>query len=95
MWGGLVMYAVNYAVGWMLHFQIITMTKRVHQVIFGLLIITLTALLPSIEFLTQGFYLCALSLMMMLILPIGKKGGMYHRIVSTAGFVLYLILFSW
>lgn len=46
-------------------------------------------------FIKLPFYekiICALSLLMMIILPFGKKGGRFHIIASSAGMILYIIL---
>ena len=93
LFSGLFLYLANYAAGWLLHFDRITMTKRAHQVLFGLIIVNLFVLLFFIGFLSKPFILCAASLLMLVILPFGEKGGMYHRTVATAGLVLYLGIF--
>jgi hypothetical protein len=90
---GLVIYVINYTIGWLLHFKIITMTKRTHQDFFASIIVNLLALLFYLNFMSPEFILCLSSLLMMLVLPFGIKGGVYHRIVSTAGLILYLIFF--
>ena len=89
-WSGLLIYAVNYSIGWLLYFKFISMTKRTHQVFYSLIIINLILLLFFIQFLSLRFFLTLASLVLMLILPLGKKGGMYHRIVSTAGLMCYI-----
>jgi len=90
---GLIIYIINYAIGWLLHFKIISMTKRTHQIFFAAIIVNLFVLLFYLDFLSAGFILCSLSLAMMLVLPFGKKGGIYHRIVSSTGFLFYLVFF--
>jgi hypothetical protein len=89
-WSGLLIYLVNYAIGWLLYFKIITMKKRTHQIIYSLIIINLLLLLFFMQFFSARFFLVLASLVFMLILPLGRKGGMYHRIVSTAGLVCFV-----
>lgn len=46
-------------------------------------------------FIKLPFYekiICALSLLMMAILPFGKKGGRFHIIASSAGIIFFIIL---
>src|SRR4030095_2791423 len=92
-YSGLLIFTVNYVIGWVLYFRLITMTKRTHQVFFALIIVNLVLLLFFITFLSLNFFLCVAALITMLILPLGKKAGIYHRIVSTSGFFLYILLF--
>jgi hypothetical protein len=40
---------------------------------------------------SKAFFVCSASLAMMLILPFGKKGGIYHRVVSSTGLFLYFV----
>ncbi len=94
-YSGLILYSVNYAIGWLLHFRIIKLTRRAHQVIYILLITNLILLLLILLLFTPGFLwnkflLYLLSLALILALPFGKKGGMYHRIISTFGFLAYI-----
>jgi hypothetical protein len=86
---GSVIYIVKYIIGWLLYFKNISMTKRTHQVFFAAIIINLSLLVFFLQFLSPGFFLCAASLTAMLILPFGRKGGVYHRVISTAGLLLY------
>jgi|SRR4029453_611768 len=90
---GLIIYSVNYVIGWLLYFKKITMTKRTHQVFFASIIINLIILLFFLQFLSREFFLCTSSLAAMLILPLGKKGGVYHRITASAGLLLYVAIF--
>lgn len=57
------------------------------SVILNLSLILIFTKLPF-----YGKIICALSLLMMAILPFGKKGGRFHIIASTAGIVLYIML---
>jgi len=89
---GLVLFTINYVTGWLLKFRLLSITKILHQIMFALLIINLLIILL---FKVSGFYnisLCVLSLLMLFILPFGKKGSGYHITVSTIGFILYVIL---
>lgn len=86
----LILYLLNYAIGWLLHFKRISISKRTHQLLFALIIINLSALIlyrlgpvPEMLFLL-------ISLVAMLILPFGSKGGYYHRIVSSIGLISYV-----
>ncbi len=87
---GLVIYLVNFAIGWLLYFKIISMNKSTHQVFYSLIIINLILLLVSLQFFSTRFLLVLASLVLMFVLPFGKKGGVYHIIVSTAGLVCYI-----
>lgn len=92
---GLIIYSINYIIGWLLFFKIISMSKKTHQVFFALIIINLAVLLFYLNFLSMNFILCLASLVMMIILPFGKKGGVYHRVTSSAGLLLYIsVLFN-
>jgi hypothetical protein len=89
-WSGLLIYAVNYAIGWLLYFRIISMRKKTHQIFFSLIIINLIALLFFLQFFSARFFIVLTSLVCMLILPLGRNGGMYHRIVSTVGLLCFV-----
>lgn len=89
---GLIMYLTNYTIGWLLHLKKITMSKRTHQFFFALIIINLSLLLFFLKFLTIDFILVSGSLISMLALPFGKKGGKYHIAIATFGILFYLIL---
>jgi hypothetical protein len=89
-WSGLLIYLVNYSIGWLLYFKIISMTKRTHQIFYSLIIINLLLLLVFVQFFSTRFFLVLASLLFMLILPLGKKGGVYHRVVSTVGLLCFL-----
>jgi hypothetical protein len=88
---GLILYCVNYLTGWLLHFKVITLTKLTHQVIFILLLTTMILLLYSLDFLSNKFLLYTLSFTFLLALPLGRKGGKYHTLVSSAGLLLFLL----
>jgi len=89
---GLVLYLTNHIIGWLLYFKKIKMSKRTHQVFFAAIIVNLVILLFFLNFLSRDFIHCSLSLILMLILPFGKKGGKYHITISTLGIIFYLIL---
>lgn len=88
---GLLLYTVNYVIGWLLFFKKISISKKTHQVFFISIIINLALILFFLKFPTLQFALCSASLVMMLILPFGRKGGIYHRITGTLGVMLYII----
>ncbi len=88
---GLVIYLVNYAIGWLLYFKVISMNKSTHQVFYSLIIINLILLLVSLQLFSTGFLLVLASLILMFVLPFGKKGGVYHIMVSTAGVLVYIV----
>lgn len=91
MYAGLILYSVNYAIGWMLLSRKLLITKRSHQAIYSALIAVLAVnAYFSLGDIT-GLGLILTSLAMMLILPLGIKGGYYHRIVSSLGLILYII----
>ncbi len=89
---GAILYSLNYLIGWLLRLRRITMTKQAHQFLFAFLIINLAANLIFLKWLSAGFFLCAASLVMMLILPFGRKGSLYHIAVSSAGLIIFSIL---
>ena len=89
---GAILYSLNYLIGWLLRGRKITMTKQAHQFLFALLIINLVTNLLFLQFFSASFFLCAASLVMMLILPLGKKGSLYHIVVSSAGLFFYIPL---
>ena len=88
---GIIIYLVNYAIGWLLHFKIISMSKKTHQIFFASIIINLLLILFFIKFLSLNFFVCIASLSMMIILPFGRKGGKYHILISSAGLLLYIV----
>ena len=90
---GLFVYAFNYFIGWLIYFKFITLGKFVHQIMLVSIITALIILLFYIKLFSLQFVLCSLSLICMLVLPLGKKGGIYHRLVSSAGFVIYILFF--
>lgn len=89
---GAILYSLNYLIGWLLRSRKITLTKQAHQFLFAFLIINLVTNVIFLKWLSAGFFLCAASLVMMLILPLGRKGSLYHIAVSTSGLVIYSIL---
>jgi hypothetical protein len=86
---GLILYLVNYAIGWLLYFKRIRMTKRTHQIFYASIIFNLSALLFFAQIFSAAFFICLGSLVMMLILPFGKKGGKFHIFTSSTGLMLY------
>ena len=93
---GLILYLINYSIGWGLIFGWFKISVRAHQIIYTLLLINVIfALLFSDKLFSPGFSFGALSLLMLIILPFGKKGETYHKFVSSIGFLSYLLfLFS-
>ncbi|MDZ4711538.1 MAG: hypothetical protein SGI89_04350 [bacterium] len=88
---GLIIYLINYLIGWLLYFKIITMKTKVHQIFFSAIIIIL---LMNILFLEgKQVYFCLASLVCMIALPFGRKGGIYHQALSTTGLILYCSIF--
>lgn len=90
----LIIYLINYTIGWLLYLKIITMSKRTHQIFFAAIIINLLVILFFQKLSLTGIIFCASSLATMLILPLGKKGGVYHRVVSTAGLLLFIAVLT-
>jgi hypothetical protein len=87
---GLVVYGANYTIGWLLNFKVISISKRTHQIFFALIIANLILLLFFLRFLSLEFIMCFASLVSMLILPFGKKGGAYHIMTASLGLSTYL-----
>lgn len=92
LYSGAALYAVNYSVGWLLFFGVIKMKKSQHQLLFGLILANLLALIPFSAGSGGTLALLLTSTAMMAILPFGKKGGAYHKAVSTAGLIAYLLM---
>ncbi len=88
---GLILYIVNYYIGWTLNFGRRPVSKTAHQLIYPLLILTLIFVMLFADLESIGFSFAGFSLLMLFILPFGKKGSLYHKIVSTAGLILYLL----
>lgn len=88
----LIIYTVNYITGWLLYTGIIRIGRSVHQIMFASLIINLIIILIFSKLPLSEKIICALSLSAMLMLPFGKKGGLYHIALSSAGLVLMLLL---
>ncbi len=76
----------------MLHFRIISMSKRTHQIFFAAIIINLILILLFTELNTVRFVMCGFSLSAMILLPFGRKGGIYHRVVSSIGLILFVLV---
>jgi hypothetical protein len=91
---GALLYGVNYIIGWLLYFRRISMQKNSHQVFFAAIIFNLVLLLFFIPFFSAAWLFCLLSLVFMLLLPLGKKGGFYHVLISTGGLGSFIFLFS-
>lgn len=86
-------YTLNYLIGWLLYFKVITMKKITHQILFALIIINLLVLFFFAELTLFGKMLILFSLFFMAMLPLGRKGGVYHIIVSTLGLIFYTVYF--
>lgn len=86
---GLFMYIINYMTGWLIHFKVIRLSKLMHTILFAVLLIVLFALLLDLNFLSNKFLLYSASFLLMLVLPAGTKGGLYHIAVSTAGILVF------
>ncbi|HWA05646.1 MAG TPA: hypothetical protein VG961_03790 [Ignavibacteria bacterium] len=87
---GLVIYAINYLAGWLVHFKVLKLSKFMHTVLFAILLIVLLALILNLNFLSNKFLLYSASFIIILILPAGTKGGLYHIGVSSAGMLTYI-----
>jgi len=89
---GLVLFIINYSIGWSLHYGTIHIRKFTHQLIFSLILINLALLLFFLKAFSSEFFICSVSFILLLILPLGKKGGIYHRIISSLSLVMYMVL---
>lgn len=92
-YAGLIVYLLNYSIGWLLYFGRLRIGKREHQIVFALIFILLLILIPYHLSEAPKLMMLFASLLMMILLPFGKKGGIYHRVVSTLGFMFYLSIF--
>jgi len=88
LWTGFMIYSVNYLIGWFLFFRIISIDKRIHQYFYSILILNLTILLFTELIFSEKIFVM-LSLICLIILPFGKKGGIFHIAVSSAGYILF------
>ena len=88
---GLGFFAVNYTAGWLLHFKVIKMTKMMHRILFAGVLISLTIVSIYENIFTLKFLLVVSSLVVLFALPFGKKGGKYHIIMGSTGFLIYII----
>jgi hypothetical protein len=88
---GLLLYIFNYYIGWTLNSGRRPLSKTAHQIIYALLFLTLIFVVLSADMESIAFSFAGFSLIMLIILPFGKKGSMYHKIVSTIGLILYLL----
>jgi hypothetical protein len=89
---GLLIFSVNYITGWLLYAGKISIGKKIHQIMFMSVILNLIFILIFIKLPFYEKIICALSLLMMAILPFGKKGGRFHIIASSAGIIFFIIL---
>lgn len=94
LYSGSVVYLINYIIGWLLHFKIISMSRITHRIFFAAIIINLVLILLFSKLNVFSAVTCLLSLALMLILPFGRKGGIYHRVISTLGLLLYFLMLA-
>ena len=87
---GLLLFIYNYSVGWIAGFKILNITKLHHQLIYILLLLNIILLLFLLDFLSNKFLLYLTSLLFLLFLTYGSKGGIFHRVISTAAFAAYI-----
>jgi len=69
------------------------MTKRTHEIFFAAIILNLVLILILVNLTSLEIFFCSCSLLAMIVLPLGRKGGTYHKIVSTSGLILFLFIF--
>ncbi len=93
LYAGAVLYAANYITGWLLYFRRIRMGKRQHQILFGSILLVMIALIPFMYGSGNAFVMLLISIIMMAVLPFGRKGGAYHIIVSTIGLISFAMIF--
>lgn len=89
-YSGLFLYTFNYIIGWLLFYKRIKVAKRTHQIFFAGVIVILVLQLVFLRLGWLEIILDTGSLGCMIALPFGVKGGVYHRVVSSLGLVLYL-----
>jgi hypothetical protein len=90
---GAAFFLFNYIIGWLLKLKLIGLPRKAHQGIFTLLLLNLSILLFFIYFLNAGSVLLISSILFLILLPFGKKGDIYHIVLSTAGIITYSIFF--
>lgn len=89
---GLILYVVNYSVGLILFFDKFKVAEPVHKVLFTTLIISLVFVMILSELSTLSMFLTGVSMLCMLLLPLGSKGGLYHIILSTLGIIIFAVV---
>lgn len=87
---GLILYIINYITGWLLKFKTITMQRRVHHIIFFLLIANVILILFNADFLSNKFLFFTFSLLCLLMIPLNLNADRYHITFSTLGLVIYV-----
>jgi hypothetical protein len=87
---GLVLLVINYIIGWLIYFKKIILTPKQHTILFFLIAADMIFLLINLDFLSNKFILYLFSLLTLLLLPAGKKGGKYHITISSAAVLIYL-----
>jgi hypothetical protein len=94
----LIIYIYNYLIGILLKFKIIKISKLHHKIIFSALIFAVAVnFIFSLFLLNLKFInvlLLFISILTLLILPIGKKGSLYHIIVSSISILSFTIYFT-
>ncbi len=93
LYAGAVLYAANYLTGWLLYLRKIKMGKRQHQILFISIFMVLIALMPFMYGSGTAFVMLLISIIMMAVLPFGRKGGAYHILVSTIGLLSFTLIF--
>lgn len=87
---GLILFCINYLTGWLLYFKVLKLSKVIHTIMFFILAAALFILIIDLNFLSNKFLLYSVSFLLILILPAGRKGGLFHIGVSSAGIIIYV-----
>jgi hypothetical protein len=90
---GAAVYLINYIIGWLLKLEVLTLTRKFHRIIFSVLLLNLTVLLFYVNFHEANSFMLITSIFLLLLLPFGKKGGVFHILLSTAGIFIYSVFF--
>lgn len=86
---GFAVYLLNYVLGWLIHSGHTKLSKRQHQLLYVLILITIAGLLVLSYGNETRFYLLCCVMSLMIALPFGTKGRAYHRVISTLGLGFY------
>jgi hypothetical protein len=87
---GLILFCINYIIGWLLKFKVIKISAGTHRIIFFLLMANLVLVLLNVDFPTNKFLLYAASLLCLALIPLNINADKYHITVSTISMTIFV-----